>query len=354
MGEKRLSVVHAGTGPTGIEGLRTILHDPTLELVGQYAYSPEKVGRDSGVLAGMEAVGVTAINDWNALLVLKPDCLSYLANGAGREEEVIADIVPFLENGINVVSTSLIPFCHPPSAPAQMRDVIKAACCQGGSTFFNSGIDPDFATMQLPVALMSIAGKVESLRIQEISNYGDYPVEPIMREIFGFGKPLDWPRPMFAGGVPHWWNGVVQAVADEILVELDDIQVEYEVCAHDRDLETTWGPAEAGTTAGVRFQVQGMVKGAPFIVLEHCSVAHMDVAPEWPKQVAEPEHQYRIIVEGAPGFTCELDMHEAPDGLTFTANHAINAIPSVCNAGPGIVGPFDLSRYTTRCIATPS
>ncbi len=127
MGEKRLSVVHAGTGPTGIEGLRTILHDPTLELVGQYAYSPEKVGRDSGVLAGMEAVGVTAINDWNALLVLKPDCLSYLANGAGREEEVIADIVPFLENGINVVSTSLIPFCH--HAVTGRADV---DCWQGG------------------------------------------------------------------------------------------------------------------------------------------------------------------------------------------------------------------------------
>src|SRR5262245_30663606 len=34
---KKLRVIHVGTGPTGVEGLRTILNSRRLELVGQFA-----------------------------------------------------------------------------------------------------------------------------------------------------------------------------------------------------------------------------------------------------------------------------------------------------------------------------
>lgn len=342
---KPLRVIHVGTGPTGVEGLRTIIANPALELVGHFAVSPEKIGKDSGVLAGGAPIGVTATDNWDALLDLKADCLAYLGNGAGREDEVVEECCKFLERGTSVVSTSLIPLVHPATAPAAMCEKLEEACKKGGSAFLNSGIDPGFATTHLPVALSSIAGPIRQIRMLEISIYGDYPVVPIMRDIFGFGRPLDYERPMFQGGVMHWWEGTVRTVAESLDITLDEVRPVYQVFAHDSDIETTFGEVPAGTTACVHFRVEGLVGGTPVVVLEHVSRAAEDVAPQLPQPTHRVDHQYRVEIEGTPNFNCIIDMPEVDMGLKFTANHAVNAIPDVCAYKPGIIGPFDLPAY---------
>jgi hypothetical protein len=343
--QNRLRVIHCGTGATGIEGLLTIIRHPQMELVGQYVASADKVGVDCGVLAGAGPIGVKATNDWAQLLALDADCLSYMGNGAGREDEVVAEICAFLERGTDAVTISLIPMVYPQAAPDGMREKIEKACAKGGSTFYASGIDPGFATTHLPVALASIAGRIESVRMLEISVYGDYPVVPIMTEIFGFGRPLDFDRPMFQGGAASWWGGTVRAVAAEIGIVLDEIRPVYEVAAHTSDIETTFGTVPAGTTAGVRFQVEGLVQGRPVVTLEHVSRASADVAPNWPVPTHEIDHQYRVEFTGDPSFHCMMDSPSVREGLCWTANHVANAIPAVLAAEPGVKGPFDLPRY---------
>ena len=59
------------------ELVQAIAANPTFELVGCYAWSPDKAGRDVGELVGIEPLGVTATNDVDALLALKPDCVVY-------------------------------------------------------------------------------------------------------------------------------------------------------------------------------------------------------------------------------------------------------------------------------------
>ena len=58
-----LRVVHCGSGGVGTSGLAGIIGHPDLELVGQYVWSPEKVGVDSGVLCGLGDTGVRATVD---------------------------------------------------------------------------------------------------------------------------------------------------------------------------------------------------------------------------------------------------------------------------------------------------
>jgi hypothetical protein len=72
-----LRVVQWTTGNVGRRALRAIATNPGLELVGCYAWSADKVGRDAGELAGIEKLGVAATNDVDALLELRPDCVSY-------------------------------------------------------------------------------------------------------------------------------------------------------------------------------------------------------------------------------------------------------------------------------------
>ena len=65
-------VVQWTTGNVGKSSVKAIAANPTLELVGCYAWSPDKVGRDVGELCGIEPLGVTATDDVDALLALKP------------------------------------------------------------------------------------------------------------------------------------------------------------------------------------------------------------------------------------------------------------------------------------------
>ena len=124
---------------TGSVALRAIIDDPALELTGLKVSSPTKVGTDAGQLCGRPDVGIVATDDMTAILDAKPDCIAYCATAVRREDEVIADIVGYLEAGINVVTISAIPMVYPKAAPADWREPIENAARQGNSTFYATG-----------------------------------------------------------------------------------------------------------------------------------------------------------------------------------------------------------------------
>src|SRR5262245_60656161 len=70
-------VVQWTTGNVGQRCVVATVANPQLELVGCYAWSPDKVGRDVGELAGIAPIGVSATDDKAALLALRPDCVIY-------------------------------------------------------------------------------------------------------------------------------------------------------------------------------------------------------------------------------------------------------------------------------------
>src|SRR5437763_5696401 len=96
-----LRVVQWTTGNVGQRSVRAVVSHADLELVGCYAWSPDKVGRDVGELCGIQPLGVLATDDIDALIALEPDCVVY--------NQMFADVdtlVRVLEAGINVVTTS--------------------------------------------------------------------------------------------------------------------------------------------------------------------------------------------------------------------------------------------------------
>ncbi|MBY0401968.1 dihydrodipicolinate reductase, partial [Myxococcota bacterium] len=124
-------VVQWTTGHVGREAARGILRHPELELVGCYAWSPEKEGRDVGELCGIGRVGVTATRDIEKLLALEPDCVCYTPNQLDVEE-----LVRLLEAGVNVSSSY---FMNGRTLGAETRGRIDAAAKKGGASVFGSG-----------------------------------------------------------------------------------------------------------------------------------------------------------------------------------------------------------------------
>src|ERR1700758_5420499 len=137
-------VVQWTTGNVGKSSVQAIVANPTLELVGCYAWSPDKVGRDGGELCGIEPVGVTATNDVDALLALKPDCVVYNPMWIDVDE-----LVRILSAGVNVVASASFITGH---NLGDGRAKLEEACQKGGSTLFGSGVSPGFAELLAIVA----------------------------------------------------------------------------------------------------------------------------------------------------------------------------------------------------------
>jgi hypothetical protein len=195
------------------------------------------------------------------------------------------------------------------------------------------------------LALSTLSERITSVRTQEIFGYQDYPVAFTMFDVFGFGRPLDHTCLMETPGVQaSAWAPPVRMVADELGAELDEIRETYDKRVTDRTLEVAAGTIEAGTVGAVRFETIGVVDGRDAIVIEHVNRMADDLAPDWP--TADRQGTYRVVVDGTPSFTCELQLGTpdtySHDGLIATAMRVVNAIPYVCDAQPGIVTSIDL------------
>ena len=345
-------VVQWGTGNVGHLALKAIVNHPDLELAGLVVHSKDKVGRDAGDLAGIGTTGVLATDDVDALLASKPDVVSYMATGDLRPTEAVDDMCRCLEAGVNVVSTSVVPLVHPPSADKGSVAKLQAACEKGGASFFTSGIDPGFANDILPLTLLSACERVDSVRIMEILNYSTYNQPEVLFETMGFAQPVDaQPLLVLPGVLSLAWGGTVNLLADGLGVELDEIRETHERVPAPETFTVDAGTVEKGTTAGLRFEVQGIVNGRPAIVVEHVTRLRNDIAPDWPQPTGLG--CYRIIVEGSPSMTCDLqlvgeDGDENTAGLVATAMRVLNAVPAVCAAPPGVLSTLDLPLVTAR------
>jgi 4-hydroxy-tetrahydrodipicolinate reductase len=345
-------VVQWGTGNVGHLALKAIVNHPELELAGLIVHSQSKVGRDAGELAGIGAVGVAASDDVDAMLASKPDAVSYMATGDLRPSEAVDDMCRCLEAGVNVVSTSVVPLVHPPSADKASVEKLQAACEKGGSSFFTSGIDPGFANDILPLTLLSACERVDSVRIMEILNYSTYNQPEVLFDTMGFAQPLDAsPLLLLPGVLSMAWGGTVNLLADGLGVELDEIRETHERVPAPETFTIPPGTVEEGTTAGLRFEVQGMVNGRAAIIVEHVTRLRNDIAPDWPQPTGLG--CYRIIVEGSPNLQCDLqlvgeDGDENTAGLVATAMRVLNAVPAVCAAQPGVLSTLDLPLVTAR------
>jgi hypothetical protein len=340
-------VVHCGTGAVGSAALRAILDHPDLELVGHFVSTPGKVGRDSGELVGRPATGVVATGDWSQVVDLGADCLTYFGEAIGREREAIADLLPFLEHGTNAVTFSGFQIAHPASTPPDLREPIEAACRAGNSSCFFTGIDPGWATSDLAIAALAAANRVDCIRVLELGWWGNYTSEYSCREYFGFGKEPGFQPLLVTGGfIEQMWAPTLHQLAEVLGVEIEGFNTRYETDGLDHDVETGFGTVKAGTASVVHFELEALAGGKPFAVVEHVDCVARNVGEQWKQPFGPYDLCYRIEVEGRPSFTIEMGF--GTDGLTLSAMPAINCVPAVCGAAPGLLGPLDVPRYWTR------
>lgn len=343
-------VIQWSTGNVGRYALRAIIGHPELELVGLVVNNPKKVGLDAAELCGLATpTGILATDDWQGLLDAGADCVCYTADAGSRMLDAVNDMSAVLRAGINVVSCSLVMLVDPETPLPPFVDPLREGCEQGGVSFFTSGIDPGFANDALPLMLTGLSEHWSSVRVQEIVNYATYEQGDTVMNVMGFGQPLDAAPFLLQPGVLSLaWGGTIRALAHGLGVTLDEIREKHERRPAERDLELAYGSIERGTTAALRFEVQGIVGGRDAIVVEHVTRMCDDIAPDWPQGKG-----YRITIEGEPRMEVSLDMADrhgdhAVGGVILTATRIVNAIPAVVEHAPGMLRATDLPMITGR------
>jgi hypothetical protein len=334
-------VIVWGTGNVGRAALRAVLSNPALELAAVVVSNPEKVGRDAGDLCGRPPAGVRATDDSAAALAAGADAVAYCASGDFRPDDALADVERCLRAGCNVVSTSIYPLYDPTSAPEDLRRRIEDACRAGGASCFVSGIDPGFINDVVPLLLSGLCQEIEEIRAVEIFNYEHYDQPQAVRNLVGFGMPMDDTPPMVVPGVPTMvWGGQVRLMARGLGVEVDEIREIVERRPLEREVSNRLGVFERGTQGALRFEVQGRIAGRPRIVVEHFTRICEDIAPDWPRAEGGGAHGVHIL--GSPSIRLRIEAEDehgdrAGGGNATAAARIVNAIPHVCKAPPGLL-----------------
>jgi hypothetical protein len=342
-------VVLWGTGNVGRNALIGIDARPDLELAGVWVSNPDKVGRDAGELAGLPRLGVTATNDADAVLALRPDCVVYTSMADVRLGEAMEDLTRILRAGVNVVSSSPVFLQYPDEATGAP---IHQAALEGGVSIWVNGVDPGFANDWLPLAITGISERITEVRCMEILNYSTYAQPTVLFDVMGFGRPMDeTPLLLSPGVLTLAWGSVVRQLAAGLDVELDGIEEWYTRLPAPETFEVDAGTVEKGTAAALRFEVRGMRGGRPVIVLEHVTRLRDDLGTDWPQPAGQGS--YRVEVRGEPNYTVDLQLlgtngdHNTA-GLKATAMRLVNAVPTVVAAPAGLLTALDLPLVTGR------
>jgi 2,4-diaminopentanoate dehydrogenase len=350
-----IRVALIGTGNCGSLALKQLIEDARFELTGVWVSTDAKVGREAGELAGLDATtGVAATNDLDAIIAAKPDCVVYCAMGDTRLPDAMADVRKILAAGIDVVGSGLGVLQYPWQViPDKYIQRIEDAAREGNSSVFMTGVDPGFATDLLPFALAGTCQSIEQVRTMEIADYATYDGATVMFDVMGFGNEIgDLPMLYQPGILSIAWGTAIRQLAAGLGIEVDEIKDAVEQEPAPEDFDVAVGTIKKGTVAAVRFQIEGMVKGKPVIVVEHVTRLRPDLRPDW-AQPAQPGGSYRVEITGEPSYVMDIcptsrngDHNYA--AILAAAGRIVNAIPDVVAAPPGIRTTLDMPLVTGK------
>lgn len=342
-----IRVVQWTTGNVGQRAARAVLEHPDLELVGCYAWSADKAGRDAGELIGTDPIGILTTNDIDALLALEPDCVVYTPKFPRIEE-----FVRILEAGVNVVTTSGFVTGH--SFGDSERGRLQAACERGGSSIFGSGANPGFLNL-MGLASAVVCDRVDCITVTESVDSTGYD-SPETEKPCGFGRPIDDPElPAMARSGTAVFEDALMMMACALDVAIDEVHFEADFARTKEDLDLGSWQIEADCVAGIATSWQGRLNGATALELRTVWRKGKHLEPDW-----QVDHAYIVDVKGQPCVSTRVQFYPGEDfvastfkefmvlGMIATAMPAIHAIPAVVAAPPGIVTYADLPLTTAR------
>ncbi|OHV39200.1 MULTISPECIES: NAD(P)H-dependent amine dehydrogenase family protein [Pseudofrankia] len=344
-------VIHWATGVVTKEAVIGVLGHPDLEVVGAWARSADKDGRDLGELYGLDPLGVQVTSDKDAVLATPADCVCFTVgrNWIDNPMETFGDLLRILRSGKNVVNLWWPTLVYPRAQDDKLFKDLEQACLDGGSSFLTVGMDPGYGTAALALSALGLAREVKSVEMLQFMNNAYWEGEGITR-FFGFGQHDTAHTPILQPGVTTGYHATtLHMLADAIGVEIEDIVEESSVIYADEAFDVASGHIPAGTISGLQYRVKGMVGGEARVIVGHVERLREQDFPEFEFK----GDGYRAEVTGEPCIRLDMTV-SAPAGFVgdpiavASAMSVVNAIPQVCAAAPGVLSLRDVAPFPSK------
>ena len=349
-----LRVVQWATGPVGREALRAIIEHPDLDLAGVVVYSPEKDGIDAGDLCGLPRTGVKATTDPASAVTADVDAVCYTPRIPDLEE-----VCGLLAGGANVVAT---PFLFYPAAYGPgVVDPLTDACRRGATSVHGTGINPGFVGDLLVLASSGLLRSLHHIEVHEMGNWSLLESRAMVFDNARFGSP---PDDATLASSPHartmsgYFKESIWMVAAGLGVELEHCTESQDLLVADESIDILSGTVESGTVSGQHFRWAGVAAGRDLLSIDAWWWVGGDRPASYPSR--RPDG-WSVDIEGSPSMrlsmlalgsldpASRLPVKAHVDAASVaTAMHAVNAIPVVCAAEPGIRTFLDLPLITGR------
>ena len=325
-------VLVLGTGQMGCGIARLVLEKQGLELVGAFAKRRERAGMDVGRAIGLERdldlrIGgdlSAAIDESEPQVAIQATCSTV--------PQAVPEITELLGHGVHVVSIAE-EMAYPAYRHPELADDIRALAVASGVGVVGTGVNPGFVLDLLVIALSGVCCDVRSIiaeRVNDLSPYG-----PTVLKSQGVGlQPEAFYKGVQDGSVVghYGFPQSIHMIAEALGWDIERIEEARAPIVSKVRRATPFVTVEAGMVAGCLHKAIAYCRGEPVITLSH------------PQQI-QPELEGvqtgdRIEISGTP----DVRLGGSPEipGGTATCALAVNMIPRLLNAPPGLFTMADL------------
>jgi 4-hydroxy-tetrahydrodipicolinate reductase len=298
-----------------------------LKVVGAADVSPDKAGKDLGVVLGLpKKLRLKVVADSVKLLrKTKADIAVLSTTSAVRD--VKAQIAALVHKGLHVVTTCEELAYPTPSRAAAFREIDQMARKKKVSVL-GTGINPGYVMDALALFLTAPCAQVSRVSVTRVVDAATRRL-PLQRKV-GAGLTIaQFNRAKTEGSVRHvGLPESVHMIAASLGWKLDRVDETLEPAIAPRDLDTQELRIPAGAATGIRQSVRAYRSGELAISLD----LQVYVGAESPRD--------HILIDGDPSLDATLA--GGINGETATAAVLLNSLPRLLAAPAGLLTVRDL------------
>jgi 4-hydroxy-tetrahydrodipicolinate reductase len=327
-----IRVLVLGTGQMGAGIARLVLKKQGLELVGAFARRAERSGTDLGQAIGLERdLGIVIHNDLEEVVTR---CQPHIAIQAtcSTVEDAFGEISTLLERGVRVISIAE-QMAWPAAASAGLAGKLRQLAIDHQAAVLGTGINPGFVMDLLVVALSGVCFDIHSIAVTRTNDLSPYGPSVLATQGVGL-SPASFQAGLASGSVVGHFGFAesIHMIAAALGWDIDRIEETRVPIVSSVARETPFVRVEPGMVAGCHHKAVAYRNDTPVITLDHPQQIHPQAEGLETGDSIEITGDPNVSLSGSP---------EIPGG-TGTIALAVNMIPRLCNAAPGLYSMADL------------
>ena len=319
--QKKIRVIQYGLGPIGLKVTKYISERQSIEIVGAVDIDKEKVGKDLGVLAGLNKNLNVIISDDAKKVFQNTKADAVILTTTSSLEKIKPQVLEILSYGLNIISTCE-ELMYPWLTNSSIANEINETAVKNNASVLATGVNPGFLMDFLPMSLTALCKDVKKVTVERIQN-AQYRRIPFQKKIGAGLTPNQFQKKKEEGTLRHvGLTESVNLIASRLGWKLDSTEDIIEPVIAENNITAGELKIEKGNALGVKQIGKGMKNGEEVISLIFVAA------------VGQPEPRDRVIIDGDPKI--DTTIKDGINGDIATCAITVNSIPTVVNAKPGL------------------